>query len=90
MLTRNTQVSHADLASHVSVFNPALQSMAASGARMDLATLNHTINQQASMIAYLNNFKLMFVVTLLVVPLLLLVRPTSHVDEEALSHAAME
>jgi len=90
MLTRNTQISHADLATHVTPYNPALQAMVASGSRADLATLNHTINQQAAMIAYLNNFQLMLIVTLLVVPLILIVRPAGPVDEETLAHAAAD
>ena len=40
-----------------------------------MAALNVSITQQASMIAYLNDFKLMFMATLLVIPLLLLIRP---------------
>ena len=34
-----------------------------------MAMLNQSITQQAAMIAYLNDFKLMFVATLLVIPL---------------------
>jgi DHA2 family multidrug resistance protein len=53
--------------------------------------LNQTITQQASMIAYLNDFKLMFVATLLVVPLLLLIRPAKKAAaEESVAHAAMD
>ncbi len=90
MLTRNTQVSHADLAAHINVFNPALQSLAMNGSRADFAVLNQTINHQAAMIAYLNNFQLMLVATLLVVPLILLVRPAGKVDDETLAHAAAD
>jgi DHA2 family multidrug resistance protein len=89
LMTRNTQVAHADLAAHVSVFNPNLQSMVANGSRTDLLALNHAINQQASMIAYLNDFKLMFIATLLVVPLILLVRPARQVPAD-MAHAAMD
>ncbi|MGN5476074.1 MDR family MFS transporter [Cupriavidus basilensis] len=89
LMTRNTQVAHADLAAHVSVYNPNLQSMVANGSRADLAALNHAINQQASMIAYLNDFKAMFIATLLVVPLILLVRPARQVPAD-MAHAAMD
>ena len=90
LMTRNTQVAHADLAANVSVYNPALQSLLASGSRYDLAMLNQSINQQAAMIAYLNDFKVMFLATLLVVPLILLIKPTRHVDDDAVAHAAMD
>jgi DHA2 family multidrug resistance protein len=57
----------------------------------DMAMLNQTITQQASMIAYLNDFKLMFVATLLVVPLLLLIRPAGKSGaDESVAHAAMD
>jgi DHA2 family multidrug resistance protein len=36
--------------------------------------LNHSINDQASMIAYNNDFKLMMVVTLCAIPLVMLLR----------------
>jgi len=90
LMTRNTQVAHADLAAHISIYNPNLQALAASGARTDLVTLNQAITQQAAMIAYLNDFKTMFVATLLVVPLILLVRPATKARDDALAHAAMD
>src|SRR6195952_3791387 len=90
MMTRNTQVAHADLAANVSIFNPAMQSMLATGSRVDIAMMDASINQQAQMIAYLNDFKLMFVATLLVVPLVLLIRPARPVPGETLVHAAAD
>ncbi|HDR9342689.1 TPA: multidrug transporter, partial [Burkholderia multivorans] len=50
-----------------------VQAMA--GSHLGMALLDRTINQQAAMIAYLNDFKLMFVATLLMIPLLLPIRP---------------
>ncbi|AOY94833.1 EmrB/QacA family drug resistance transporter [Cupriavidus sp. USMAA2-4] len=92
LLTRNTQVAHADLAAHVSVFNPAAQSMlAGGGGARELAVLNQVVNQQAAMIAYLDDFKVMLVATLLVAPLILLIRPTRHAAQDAsTAHAAMD
>ena len=40
-----------------------------------LDALNGEINRQASMIAYIDDFKLMFVLAIVVLPLLLLTRP---------------
>jgi len=90
LMTRGTQVAHADLAANVNIFNPLMQPMLESGSRYDIAVMNASITQQASMIAYLNDFKLMFVATLLVVPLLLLIRPMRSVSSETLAHAAAD
>ncbi|MDR5754046.1 MULTISPECIES: DHA2 family efflux MFS transporter permease subunit [unclassified Caballeronia] len=90
LMTRNTQIAHADLAANVTAFNPAMQPMLANGSIYDMAVLNQSITQQAAMIAYLNDFKLMFVATLLVVPLVLLIRPAKKVPDETLAHAAMD
>jgi DHA2 family multidrug resistance protein len=89
LITRNTQIAHADLAANVTPFNPAIQPMLATGSNYDLAVLNQSITQQASMIAYLNDFKLMFVATLLVVPLILLIRP-AKAQPTSIAHAAMD
>ena len=67
-----------------------MQPMLESGSQMSLALMDQSINQQAQMIAYLNDFKLMFVATLLVVPLLLLIRPMRSVSSETLAHAAAD
>jgi DHA2 family multidrug resistance protein len=52
--------------------------------------LNQTINQQAAMIAYLNDFKAMFIATLVVVPLILMIRPGAKHADDSLAHAAMD
>ncbi|WP_118179299.1 DHA2 family efflux MFS transporter permease subunit [Paraburkholderia phosphatilytica] len=91
MMTRGTQIAHADLAANVTPFNPAVQQVLAAGTRVDVALLNQSITAQASMIAYLNDFKLMFVATLCVMPLLLLIRPArSMPDDKTLTHAAVD
>ena len=89
LVTRNTQIAHAGLAANVTVFNPAIRPMLQNGSNLNMALLDQTINQQASMIAYLNDFKLMFVATLLVVPLILLIRPAT-VSSGSIAHAAMD
>jgi DHA2 family multidrug resistance protein len=90
LVTRNTQVSHADLAANVNIFNPLMRPLLENGSRYDIAAMNASITQQASMIAYLNDFKLMFVATLLVVPLLLLIRPAHRSQDTSIAHAAMD
>jgi len=90
LMTRGTQVAHSDLVANVNIFNPLMRPMLESGSAYDLAAMNVSITQQAAMIAYLNDFKLMFVATLLVVPLLLLIRPAQRVPDAAVAHAAMD
>ncbi|MGF6724185.1 DHA2 family multidrug resistance protein [Paraburkholderia sp. GAS41] len=90
LMTRGTQVAHADLAANVNIFNPLMQPMLEHGSRYDIAVMNASITQQAAMIAYLNDFKLMFVATLLVVPLLLLIRPSHKAPDASVAHAAMD
>jgi DHA2 family multidrug resistance protein len=90
LMTRNTQISHADLAANITPFNPAIQPMLGNGSSYDIAALNASITQQASMIAYLNDFKLMFMATLLVIPLLLLIRPSRKAPDASVAHAAMD
>jgi MFS transporter, DHA2 family, multidrug resistance protein len=88
--TRGTQVAHSDLAEHITPYNPAVQAMLANGSPTDLAVLNQTITQQAQMIAYLNDFKMMFIATLLVIPLLALIRPSRSASAADTSHAVMD
>ena len=80
LLQSNTQVNHEILGSVITPFNRALQSGAvgqlwnpdtAAGA----AALDSVINNQANIIAYSDDFKLMLVITAVVMPLVLLLRP---------------
>ncbi|NNM78360.1 DHA2 family efflux MFS transporter permease subunit [Sphingomonas sp. ID1715] len=78
-LGRNLQTSHSDIAGNVTSFNlPAMDPSQAQrlGTFGDtaLAMLDAEVNRQALMIAYLDDFKLMAIVTLCAVPLVLLLR----------------
>lgn len=78
LLTQNTQVNHASLAEHVTPFAAAGEGIA--NAYNDvfgsagMAALNAEITRQASLIAYLDDFKLMMWMTILVMPLLFFIR----------------
>jgi DHA2 family multidrug resistance protein len=78
LLARNTQISHAALGEHVTPFKASVPVDVAGLASMSggeaLAALNAEITQQAAMIAYLDDFKLMMLVTIACLPLLLLLR----------------
>jgi DHA2 family multidrug resistance protein len=79
LLARNLQVSHSDLASHITPFslppvNPAITEGAPPVTDAALALLDAEINRQALMIAYIDDFHLMMIVSLAAIPLLLLLR----------------
>ena len=86
LLVRNTQVAHASLAAHVDNANPALGS-----AGYSLAMIDHEITRQASMIAYVDDYWLMMMLTLAVIPMLLLIRPPKPAaGPVAVDHAALD
>jgi DHA2 family multidrug resistance protein len=79
MLTRNTQIMHAALAEHVTLFNEALRNPAVAqiwnlGTAAGRLALNAEITRQATIIAYANDFKLMMLISLAAIPLVLLLR----------------
>ncbi|WP_029012865.1 DHA2 family efflux MFS transporter permease subunit [Niveispirillum irakense] len=77
-LAHFTQVNHAELAEHVTPFRPQVDPfLSMAGAytpEQSLQMINGIVTQQASMIGYLNDFKMMMIVTLVMIPLLLLLR----------------
>jgi MFS transporter, DHA2 family, multidrug resistance protein len=74
LLVRNTQDMHATLASDMNLTNPAFATGGYGQSSSALMGLNAEITRQASMIAYVDNFWLMFILTLLALPLLLLIK----------------
>jgi DHA2 family multidrug resistance protein len=78
LLARNLQVSHSDLAAHVTPYSlPPIDSALTQGAPFSdavLAMIDAEINRQALMIAYLDDFHLMMIISLLAIPMLLLLR----------------
>ncbi|WP_373991789.1 MDR family MFS transporter [Duganella sp. BuS-21] len=88
LLVRNTQTAHAALAEHITTTNPSLLENVATPEAA--AALNAEITRQASMLAYVDDFWLMFILTLCVIPLLLLIKPAASNAPVAVDHAAME
>lgn len=77
LLTRNTQIVHASLAEHITPFHGAaaqLSGSAAAAASRNLAAVDHGVFEQAAIIAYNNDFKLMMVMSACVIPFVLLLR----------------
>jgi MFS transporter, DHA2 family, multidrug resistance protein len=78
LLSRNTQINHAEIASRLTPYgdNAAqVQQMIGQNAATGLAMLNGEVTRQASGIAFLNDFWLMMVMTAAAIPLLLLLKP---------------
>ncbi|PZO81834.1 MAG: EmrB/QacA family drug resistance transporter [Mesorhizobium amorphae] len=91
MLTHNAQVNHAELSTHVTPFNPNLWALSPAAARGDPAALSQVdnlVNAQGLLISYVDDFKLMMLVTLAAIPLALFLRkpkaaaagPAVHMD----------
>ncbi|HME39126.1 MAG TPA: DHA2 family efflux MFS transporter permease subunit [Steroidobacteraceae bacterium] len=79
-LVRNTVISHASLTERITYSNPAWHNPAIArfydlGSSRGAAFLDSSVTQQATMIAYINDFWLMLFLTVSVIPLLLLIRP---------------
>jgi MFS transporter, DHA2 family, multidrug resistance protein len=82
LLTRNTQVNHADIAQHVTAVNRAFDSPAVAHFWNPLtaagrAALDAVITQQAQIIAYIDDYKLLMIATLAVIPLLVVFNKTA-------------
>ena len=80
MLARNMQTSHEDLASHVtassmSVVDPSTADRLGSIGETAMQMVNLEINRQAAMIAYLDDFKLMMIMLIIVSPLVFFLKP---------------
>jgi DHA2 family multidrug resistance protein len=79
VLTQATQIVHSQIAANLTAFNRNLQSGAAylywnTGNPQGFAALNAEVTRQAAIVAYVGDFKLLFVVSLLMLPLVLLMR----------------
>jgi DHA2 family multidrug resistance protein len=80
LLVRNTQINHAEIGAHVNYANPGVNEQAVSGAynlaSLDgISALNAEITRQAAMIAYVDDYWLMMILTIAAIPLLILMRP---------------
>lgn len=94
ILARSTQVSHADLAPNITAerlqtLDPGLLANFGSQADALMAMANAEVTRQAAMIAYLNDFHAMMIVTAASIPLVLfLKRPKAQIanDPAAAGH----
>jgi DHA2 family multidrug resistance protein len=85
MVVRNTQVMHASLAAHVDPSDPVVSADLLP--RFDLSTipgleaLNAEITRQSAMVAYVNDFRVMFWAMVLCIPAVLIMRPSKRQGE---------
>ena len=86
LLVHNMQTAHASLAAHITPFNRSLPSPM--GAVRSSEWLNTQVTTQAALIAYIDDFKFLCVAVLLLMPLLLLVRPSGTKTD--ITEAAVE
>jgi DHA2 family multidrug resistance protein len=82
LLTNNVQVAHSTIAAHMSLDNPLVRQALQRGNDLRLgpataSALNDVINRQASVIAYIDDFKLLALAMLAMLPLVFLMRRPS-------------
>jgi DHA2 family multidrug resistance protein len=82
LLIRNTQANHADIVQHVTAVNRAFEGSAITQFWNPMnaagrAALDAMITQQAQIIAYIDDYKLLMIATLAVIPLLIVFKKTS-------------
>src|SRR6476469_6271971 len=95
-LVRMTQVAHADLAHNIteqtipSMDPTMLQTIFPAAGPAALAYINMEVTRQALFIAYLDDFKLMMLITFAVLPLLLFMKRGQRVGTGGPQHVAMD
>ena len=91
LLSQNVQVNHANIAAYVTPFNHAFASPAAHVLNpltaAGRAALDGMISLQATIIAYIDDFKLLMIMSVLVMPLVLLLRKAAA--PAAVDHSAV-
>ncbi|MGK6320441.1 DHA2 family efflux MFS transporter permease subunit [Sphingomonas sp. DT-204] len=90
LLAQNIQVSHSEVGQHVTAetlgtLDPSLLGMGGSVGDSVMAMIDAEVNRQAAMIAYLDDFKAMMIVTALSIPLVLFLKkpPRPKASEKA-------
>jgi MFS transporter, DHA2 family, multidrug resistance protein len=92
LLTSNTQVNHAEIVAHVTPVNrgfemPAISQLLNPLTAAGRAALDAVITQQAQIIAYIDDYKLLMIATLAMLPLLVVFRKAT---DKGGDHAAVE
>jgi len=93
LVVANTQTMHASLASKLvtsdAVVRSALPNAFNPATTAGITSLNNEVTRQASMVAYIDDFRLMLIITIACIPMLLLMRKPRPVGGEPL-HAIVD
>jgi len=92
LVVANTETMHASIAANVVATDPITRAQLPPGtftSSAGLMALNGEVTRQATMVAFVDDFRLMFVITLLCMPILLLLRKPKTLDPDA-RHAAID
>ncbi len=76
LLTRNAQIVHSSLSEHITIYNDYVPST-----ELQLAFANAQVTRQAAMIAYINDFKFLMILTIIFMPLIWLIRSSKKTEE---------
>lgn len=95
LLGYNIQSGHQDIGSHItaysfSAFDPTMSSILGPTGETLMALINVEVNRQAAMVAYLDDFWLMMVLTLLAIPLVVLLKRPGLPPKGEPQHAAFD
>ncbi|MDE2234605.1 MAG: DHA2 family efflux MFS transporter permease subunit [Gammaproteobacteria bacterium] len=94
LLSRNTQINHSVLGAHINPYNQAMQFSSLGShvdlySRHDLTMINRLVTQQAAMIGFNDDFKLMMIMSLVAIPLVFLMRQPKYARQGGAKHHAM-
>jgi DHA2 family multidrug resistance protein len=92
LLTENTQANHADIATYVTPFNAAFQNpevmkLMSPFTEAGRAALDGAVTLQATIISYVDDFRLMTILSVVAIPLLLLLRKADR--PQAMDHSVV-
>ncbi|WP_337267552.1 DHA2 family efflux MFS transporter permease subunit [Oryzifoliimicrobium ureilyticus] len=94
LIVENTQVNHENISAYVTPFNHAFQQQAAQGlsplSEAGRAALNELVTLQSTIIAYMDDFKLLMLMSIVVMPLVFLLRKPGASSAPADHAAVME
>ena len=82
LLVHNMQTAHAALAAHVTPYSHTLPHVAGATGTKAIELLNQQVTTQATLIAYIDDFKFLMIAILMTLPLLLLVRSPPRIKKD--------
>jgi DHA2 family multidrug resistance protein len=92
LLQQNTQANHAEIAAYINPFNRSFDAGMLTGANAsgNAVALDAAITNEASVIAYLDDFKAMMLVGLILLPIVLLLRVKREAAPPPPGHAVLD